>query len=146
MFGKKKKSVEESLDELDTNLKKSVHDLQNNLLSVKVEVDKISQGAESSTQRQLSDLKSEIATVKGLLLSRSQFPPVSKSSIVRPSIPAWQKSSISQDSDSDPERKSEELIEVGSGSGSSEHEQATKNSDSSLDVMQVFVLNLGLFV
>ncbi|EFA10352.2 peroxisomal membrane protein PEX14 [Tribolium castaneum] len=136
-FGKKKKSVEESIDELDKSFKQSVNDLKNNLLSVKVEVDKISQGAESSTQRQLSDLKSEIATVKGLLLSRNQFPPVSKSSVVRPSIPAWQKTSISQDSDpdSDPERKAEELMEVGSGSGSSEHEHAAKNSDSSLDII-----------
>jgi hypothetical protein len=51
-------------------MKESVNELQNNLTSVKVEVDKINQGAESNTQRQLSDLKSEIATVKGLLLSR----------------------------------------------------------------------------
>ncbi|XP_068899499.1 peroxisomal membrane protein PEX14 isoform X2 [Tenebrio molitor] len=136
LFGKKKKSIEESLEDLDKNMKESVNELQNNLTSVKVEVDKINQGAESNTQRQLSDLKSEIATVKGLLLSRNQFPPVSKSSVVRPSIPAWQKTSISQDSDadSDPDRKAEDLLEVGSGSGS-EHEHNTKNSDSSLDIM-----------
>ncbi|KAJ3643199.1 hypothetical protein Zmor_025923 [Zophobas morio] len=137
LFGKKKKSIEDSIDELDKNMKQSVSDLQSSLSSVKVEVDKISSGADSNTQRQLSDLKSEIATVKGLLLSRNQFPPVSKSSVVRPSIPAWQKTSISQDSDgdSDPERKAEDLLEVGSGSGSSEHEHNAKNSDSSLDII-----------
>lgn len=128
MFGKKK-SIEDTIEDLDKNVRKSVNELQTNLTSVKVEVDKLGQ-----SQGQLSDLKLDMATVKGLLLNRNQFPSVSKAAVIRQSIPEWQKISISQDSDSDPERKGEDLLEVGSGSGS-EPDHNAKNSDSSLDIM-----------
>lgn len=51
-------------------MKESVKNLQENLECVKIEVDKINQSSDLNTSRQLSDIKSDIATVKGLLLSR----------------------------------------------------------------------------
>lgn len=51
-------------------MKQSVTELQNSLTSVKVDVERTSQQAELYVKSQLSDLQSEIATVKGLLLSR----------------------------------------------------------------------------
>lgn len=55
--------------------------------------------------------------------------------MVPPSIPAWQMSSDPQESEVEPDPKSEELMEVGSGSGSSEPDHATHKSDSSLEIM-----------
>lgn len=68
-----------------------------------------------------------------LLVYRKQFPSVANSPVVPPSIPAWQLASASQEVEQDP--KSEELMEIGSGSTSSEPEQGAKNSDSSLEIM-----------
>lgn len=71
MFGgKKKKSVEEALEDLNKSVDSSIGQLKENLDSVKVEVEKINRISESSTNRQLQNLQSEISTVKGLLLSR----------------------------------------------------------------------------
>ncbi|XP_017780009.1 PREDICTED: peroxisomal membrane protein PEX14 isoform X2 [Nicrophorus vespilloides] len=136
LFGRKK-SVEETVEELNKTVTASVGELKDGLASVKVEVDRIGQGTETSTQRQLQNLQSEISTVKGLLLSRNcfnrkNFPSVSNSPVVPPSIPAWQMSSV-QEPDTD--GKGEELLEIGSGSGSSDPEHATKTSDSSLEIM-----------
>ncbi|KAF5282337.1 hypothetical protein FQR65_LT14326 [Abscondita terminalis] len=135
LFGDdKKKSVEEQLDELNKTVNTSITDLKEYLYDVKIEVDKITEGGELTMQKQLHDLKSEISTVKGLLLSRKQFPSVSNSSVVPPSIPAWQLSSVTPDPDTI-DAKSDDLMEIGSGSSSSEHEQGTKNSESSLEIM-----------
>lgn len=133
-------------------------ELKENLQSVKIEVEKLSNSSETSTHRQLQTLQSEISTVKGLLLSRcefktyikinetyrfkymsfmflinkffrKQFPAVSSNPIVPQSIPAWQLSSVQTEGD----QKGEDLLEI--ASGSSDPEQATKNSDSSLEIM-----------
>lgn len=134
--GKKKKNLDEQMNDLSNSVSLSISDLKNSVNDVKIEVDKISQGGESSMQRQLHDLKSEISTVKGLLLSRKQFPSVSNNSVVPPSIPAWQLSSVPPDPDPDTiDAKSDDLMEIGSGSSSSEHEHATKNSESSLEIV-----------
>lgn len=71
---------------------------------------------------------------------RKQFPPVSSNSpVVPPSIPAWQLASAAQESDHDQDQdhdqKAEDLLEMGSGSGSSEPEHLTQKSDSSLEIM-----------
>lgn len=58
---------------------------------------------------------------------------MSNNPVVPPSIPAWQLSSVQHDQDGD--GKAEDLMEIGSGSGSSETEVVTKNSDSSLEIM-----------
>lgn len=66
---------------------------------------------------------------------RKQFPSVSNAPVVPPSIPAWQMSSVQPETETDADPKSEELMEIGSGSGSSDPEHATKTSDSSLEIM-----------
>ncbi|KAJ8964944.1 hypothetical protein NQ314_004499 [Rhamnusium bicolor] len=136
---KKKKSVEESVEDLDENIKSSLEDLKDSLRSVKIEVERISHGSENNTNRQLVELKSEVASVKGLLLGRKQFPSVANSPVVPPSIPAWQMSSVSPDNnddhDGEVDETKEDLLEVGSGSGSSEPEHGMKTSESSLEIM-----------
>ncbi|KAI4461606.1 peroxisomal membrane protein pex14 [Holotrichia oblita] len=127
------KTVEEAVEDLSKTVDSCVVELKDGLANVKSEVDKISQISESNTQRQLQNMQSDVSTIKGLLLSRKQFPSVSNSPVVPPSIPAWQLASVPQDVEQD--GKSEELIEIGSGSTSSEPEQGAKNSDSSLEIM-----------
>ncbi|XP_018321116.1 peroxisomal membrane protein PEX14 isoform X2 [Agrilus planipennis] len=133
LFGKKK-NVEERIDELNKTVINSVGEVKSDLTTVKIEIERLNQNTESGLQRELVDLKSEIATVKGLLLSRKQFPPVSHSPVVPPSIPAWQMSSVQGDPNDVNDNKSEDLMEMGSGSGS-EPEHDTKKSDSSLEIM-----------
>ncbi|XP_022918730.1 peroxisomal membrane protein PEX14 [Onthophagus taurus] len=138
LFGDKKKTIEETVEDLSKQVNSCVIDLKEGLASVKTEVDKINQISESNTQRQLQQLQSDVATVKGLLLSRKQFPSVANSPVVPPSIPAWQLGSVStqeEQADQDPKSDGSELIELGSGSTPSEPEQETKNSDSSLEIM-----------
>ncbi|XP_065173607.1 peroxisomal membrane protein PEX14 isoform X2 [Atheta coriaria] len=135
LFGIRKKSVEDSIEDLSKSVSESVTELKDSLQSVKVEVDRISQSGESHVQRQLEVLQGDIATVKGLLLSRKQFPSVSNSPVVPQSIPAWQLSSVQDEAEADPDPKSEELMDMCSGSGSSDPEHATKTSDSSLEIM-----------
>lgn len=68
------------------------------------------------------------------VLFRKQFPAVSSNSpVVPPSIPAWQLASASQEHEQDDQK--EDLMEIGSGSGSSEPEHTTNKSDSSLEIM-----------
>lgn len=70
---------------------------------------------------------------------RKQFPSIS--TVVPPSIPAWQLTSAQQthndqDGNNDNDcNKTEDLLDSGSGSGSSETDVVTKNSDSSLEIM-----------
>ncbi|KAG5894364.1 hypothetical protein JTB14_031924 [Gonioctena quinquepunctata] len=138
LFGKKKKSVEESIEDLEKNVKSSVDELKGDLQSVKVEVERISQSNENNTSRQLTELKSEITSVKGLLLGRKQFPSVANIPVVPPSIPAWQMSSVSPDNNDEGDgevRKEDLLEELGSGSGSSEQEHGMKTSESSLEII-----------
>ncbi|XP_056637041.1 peroxisomal membrane protein PEX14 isoform X1 [Diorhabda sublineata] len=132
LFGKKKKSIEESIEELDNNIKSSVSDLKEDLHSVKVELDKVSDNSDNQMTRQLSELKLEIASVKGLLLGRKQFPSVANTPVIPPSIPAWQMSSVPPDGQDD-HKEEEEEEEL--GSGSSEPEHGMKTSESSLEII-----------
>lgn len=63
---------------------------------------------------------------------RKQFPSVSNTPVVPPSIPAWQLSSVNPDQE---EPKEDLLEDLGSGSGSSEPEHGMKTSESSLEIM-----------
>lgn len=137
LFGTKKKSIEDKIDDLEKNVEYSISDIKSSLGEVKTEVDKISLNSENELTSQLKELKSEIATVKGLLLTRKQFPSVSNTPVVPPSIPAWQMSSVLQENEAEGENEEnkEELLEVGSGSGSSEPEHGMKTSESSLEII-----------
>lgn len=143
-------------------MKKSVAELKADLENVKVEVHKISKNSDWNNERNLSDIKSDISTVKGLLLGRlvhlhsshwrrikknifrKQFPSVSNSPVVPPSIPAWQMSSVADASDGDNDHKTEDIEEIGSGSGSSEPEHYTKTSESSLEILWVGNLQISI--
>jgi len=137
LFGSKKKSIEDKIDKLEKNVESSISDIKSSLIEVKTEVDKINFSAENEMASQLKELKSEIGTVKGLLLTRKQFPSVANTPVVPPSIPAWQMSSVHQaaEQEGENEENKEELLEVGSGSGSSEPEHGMKTSESSLEIM-----------
>ncbi|XP_076266355.1 peroxisomal biogenesis factor 14 isoform X1 [Rhynchophorus ferrugineus] len=137
LFGRKKKSVEDKIDKLEENVEKSISDIRSSIGDVKSELDKICYTSENEVVSQIKELQSEVATVKGLLLTRKQFPSVANSPVVPPSIPAWQMSSVHQqhEQEGDSEENKEELLEIASGSGSSEHEHGMKTSESSLEII-----------
>ncbi|XP_019773151.1 peroxisomal membrane protein PEX14 isoform X2 [Dendroctonus ponderosae] len=136
LFGKKRKSIEDKLDDLEQNVGGSMRDLQSSIVDVKTEVDRIYFTSEKELLSELKDLKSEVGTLKGLLLTRKQFPSVS-APVVPPSIPAWQMSSVHPENEAecDNEDSKEEMLEVGSGSGCSEPEHGMKTSESSLEII-----------
>lgn len=70
LFGTKRKSVEDKLDDLEKNVGDSMRVLQSSLGDVKTEVDRINYNSENEVVSELRNLKSEIASVKGLLLTR----------------------------------------------------------------------------
>ncbi|XP_039753480.1 peroxisomal membrane protein PEX14 isoform X2 [Pararge aegeria] len=94
---------------------------------------------QTAMRTQLDSLKDDIASVKGIMLNRNQFPAL-KTRTEPPSIPAWQRQSEEATSTEvaeekkKPHRSRSQRSESG-GSNSSEGEQATKNSDSSLEIM-----------
>lgn len=69
MFGKKKKSIEEAVEELDANVKTSVEKIQTELENVKLEVYRYSTDMDNNS-RLFDEIKTELSSVKGLLLNR----------------------------------------------------------------------------
>ncbi|XP_055857444.1 peroxisomal membrane protein PEX14 [Episyrphus balteatus] len=129
LFGKKKKkSVEETLTEFDQKVETQMRDVNRDLNQIKEQLTQNITTQNSTIQREFSNFKSDLEAIKGLLLNRKQF--ANPIPTVPPSIPAWQLTShrLSQ---SDNEKNDD----AGSGSGSSETEVVTKNSDSSLEIM-----------
>ncbi|XP_063624669.1 peroxisomal membrane protein PEX14 isoform X1 [Cydia splendana] len=128
----KRKTTTECLEEV----RKSLDILNTSMTSLRGEMQA---SAQSSLRTQLDGLKADIASVKGILLNRNQFPSV-KTRSEPPSIPAWQRQSEEATStevaveDKKPHRSRSQRSESG-GSNSSEGEQATKNSDSSLEII-----------
>lgn len=70
LFGQKRKSIEDKLDDLEQNVGGSMRDLQSSIVDVKTEVDRIYFTSENELLSELKDLKSEVGTLKGLLLTR----------------------------------------------------------------------------
>ncbi|XP_055906298.1 peroxisomal membrane protein PEX14 [Eupeodes corollae] len=129
LFGrKKKKSVEETLNEFDQKVETQMRDVNRDLVQIKEQLTQNTTTQNAIIQREFSNFKSDLEAIKGLLLNRKQF--ANPIPTVPPSIPAWQLTShrLSQ---SDNEKNDD----AGSGSGSSETEVVTKNSDSSLEIM-----------
>lgn len=125
-----KKTVEESLKELESNMERRMDELNAELLKVREDINKTS----------FQNIKSDLDAIKGLLLNKKQF----ASPIVPPSIPAWQlaaaaSSQLAGDQEEHHRRGAvddkDAHDDTGSGSGSSETEIVTKNSDSSLEIM-----------
>lgn len=89
-----------------------------------------------SINREIQSFKTDLDSIKGLLLNRKQFANPNLP-IVPPSIPAWQLSSqqVQQSNQDDGDHEHDKNDDAESGSGSSETEVVTKNSDSSLEIM-----------
>lgn len=125
-----KKTVDDSLKELEANMSRRMDELNAELCRVREEINKTS----------FQNIKSDLDAIKGLLLNKKQF----ASPIVPPSIPAWQLAASShhqlvgaegsRDGVNGAEDK-DAHDDNDTGSGSSETEIVTKNSDSSLEIM-----------
>lgn len=87
LFRKKEKSLGEKVDEMNRNLTILVTDLSTAIQNLSETVSALR--ARQTEKSEMKELKSEVASLKALLLGRRQFPapPVIVSS---PSIPAWQ--------------------------------------------------------
>lgn len=124
-------------------LQRSMDTVVRELLAVRTELDT------RTLHSQIDGLKADIASVKGILLNRNQFPALT-SRAEPPSIPAWQRQSEQASSQTPDDAKTAEEVERGrpagaartrsqrsesGGSNSSEGEAATKNSDSSLEII-----------
>lgn len=115
------KSFDESLKELETNMERRMDELSAELIRVREEINKTS----------FQNIKSDLDAIKGLLLNKKQF----ASPIVPPSIPAWQLAAASSQLAEEESGNHGGEDKDDTGSGSSETEIVTKNSDSSLEIM-----------
>lgn len=135
--GKKKKSLDDTLTDIDKKVDTRISEVKTELTQVKESLAREQRDQTQQFMREFNQFKSDLEAIKGLLLNRKQFPSPLVASVGAPSIPAWQLSSSSphrilRNSQSD---DNENANDTGSGSGSSETEVVTKNSDSSLEIM-----------
>lgn len=132
--GKKKKSIDERITDLNQSVEVKIDSINFELIKIKDELARVNQ-AQFAT-KELTNLKSDLVSIKGLLLNRKQFASPSLP-MMPPSIPAWQLQSQSQErpptSEGDPDKNDDN--DTGSGSGSSENDAVLKNSDSSLEII-----------
>lgn len=73
--GKKPKTLESSITNLNKSLENSIADLKNDMQKVQCELERVAimQNEQHSSSKLLGELKSEMATVKGILLSRQDW-------------------------------------------------------------------------
>lgn len=133
---KKKKPVDEQLSDLSRTVEGKIDKLSGELVKIKDELTRVNQA--QSAAKELAAFKTDLDSIKGLLLNRKQFASPNLP-IVPPSIPAWQLQSQSQQEERTPNSEGEpdkiDDNDTGSGSGSSENDVVLKNSDSSLEIM-----------
>ena len=92
LFGTRpKKTLEETVDEMNTNLTRLVGDVATAVQNLNETLTAMRNKDEKKSD--MKELKSEIASLKALLLSRRQFPP--PPTVSAPSIPSWQLGSSS---------------------------------------------------
>ncbi|XP_038121078.1 peroxisomal membrane protein PEX14 isoform X1 [Culex quinquefasciatus] len=133
---KKKKPVDEQLADLSRTVEGKIDKLSGELVKIKDELTRVNQA--QSAAKELAAFKTDLDSIKGLLLNRKQFASPNLP-IVPPSIPAWQLQSQSQQEERTPNSEGEpdkiDDNDTGSGSGSSENDVVLKNSDSSLEII-----------
>lgn len=133
---KKKKPVDEQLSDLSRTVEGKIDKLSGELVKIKDELTRVNQA--QSAAKELAAFKTDLDSIKGLLLNRKQFASPNLP-IVPPSIPAWQLQSQSQQEERTPNSEGEpdkiDDNDTGSGSGSSENDVVLKNSDSSLEII-----------
>ncbi|XP_031783434.1 peroxisomal membrane protein PEX14 [Nasonia vitripennis] len=118
LFGRKKKDPpKDPVVELDKNIQQ----VKDSINQVKNDVQQLTQNQmlDPSVPQLVQELKSDLASLKSLLLSRKQFPSAPAS------IPSWQLEASSQGQ----EKVNEHEDDAGSGS-------STNNSDSSLEMIR----------
>ncbi|XP_053953766.1 peroxisomal membrane protein PEX14 [Anastrepha ludens] len=135
IFGKKKKPVEDALEDIDKKVDSRLDEVTVELSRIKEQLQDQQREQRQRLNQEFNIFRSDLDAIKGLLLNRKQFAvPLAAGP---PSIPAWQLAAtphhhhtrLSQSDDN------EKVDDAGSGSGSSETEVVTKNSDSSLEMM-----------
>lgn len=131
---KKKKPVEEQISELSKTVEGKIDKVSFELIKIKDELSRVNQT--QSAAKDLANFKSDLDSIKGLLLNRKQFASPNLP-IVPPSIPAWQLQSQNQERTPNSEGEPDKIDDndTGSGSGSSENDVVLKNSDSSLEII-----------
>uniref|UniRef100_A0A1B0GCN6 Peroxisomal membrane protein PEX14 n=2 Tax=Glossina morsitans morsitans TaxID=37546 RepID=A0A1B0GCN6_GLOMM len=142
LFGKskKKRTADETLSDINMKIDVRISEVRTELNQVKETIAREQRDQTQKFMREFNNFKTDLEAIKGLLLNRKQFAaPLNIATLGTPSIPTWQLSSSSPhhsrhhiNSQSDDNEKADD---VGSGSGSSETEVVTKNSDSSLEIM-----------
>ncbi|XP_015111991.1 peroxisomal membrane protein PEX14 isoform X1 [Diachasma alloeum] len=121
LFGRKKDSIKDTVEDLDKTVKDSLKEMNESISKVESSVKRMTQhqAPDPTIPHLVQELKQDLASLKGLLLSRKQFPSAP------PSIPPWQLEASTQSRDKAAEREDD------AGSGSS-----TNNSDSSLEMIR----------
>ncbi|XP_011314791.1 peroxisomal membrane protein PEX14 isoform X2 [Fopius arisanus] len=121
LFGRKKDSIKDTVEDLDKTVKDSLREMKESISKVESSVKKMSQHQtpDATIPHLVQELKQDLASLKGLLLSRKQFPSAPLF------IPPWQLEASTQSREKAAEREDD------GGSGSS-----TNNSDSSLEMIR----------
>ncbi|XP_043271386.1 peroxisomal membrane protein PEX14 [Venturia canescens] len=119
---KKKDTIQDSVTELDKTIQNTMKEMKQSITQIEASVKQVSQrqSADSCIPILVQELKQDLASLKGLLLARKQFPSAPQS------IPAWQLDTSSQ---SHQGKSTEREDDAGSGS-------STNNSDSSLEMIR----------
>lgn len=109
------------IESCDSTLTKSVIEMKDSIIKIEASVNKLMHNnlPDPSISHLVQELKQDLASLKGLLLSRKQFPSAP------PSIPPWQLETPSQSREKATDREDD------AASGSS-----TNNSDSSLEMIR----------
>ncbi|XP_055603077.1 peroxisomal membrane protein PEX14 isoform X2 [Uranotaenia lowii] len=133
--GKKPKPVHEQLADLNRTVEVKIDSLSSELSKIKEDLNRLNQT--QNTVKEMGNFKSDLDSIKGLLLNRKQFASPNLP-VMPPSIPAWQLQAAQgqqRTPTSEGETDKNDDNDTGSGSGSSENDVVLKNSDSSLEIM-----------
>lgn len=137
-FGKKKKkTLEDSILDLEKSLTGKVKSVQDDVKKTSIEIGHLSNLVQNTdtTSRHVQDLKAEFSSLKSMLLSGSQFP-VPKQSPSATIIPSWQMPP-KEEGGTDVQSKTEGVSDEACGSGSSDPEMINNNgSDSSMELIR----------
>ncbi|XP_047110451.1 uncharacterized protein LOC124787676 isoform X2 [Schistocerca piceifrons] len=138
-FGKKKKkSLEDSIVDLEKSLTGKVKSVQDDVKKTSIEIGHLSNLVQNAdtTSRHIQDLKAEFSSLKSVLLSGSQFPVPKQTPLVSTAIPSWQMPQ-KEEGGTGVQSKTEGVSDEACGSGSSDPEMINNNgSDSSMELIR----------
>lgn len=138
-FGKKKKkTLEDSILDLEKSLTGKVKSVQDDVKKTSIEIGHLSSLVQNAdtTSRHIQDLKAEFSSLKSMLLSGSQFPVPRQTPLVSAAIPSWQMPQ-KEEGGASVQTKTEGVSDEACGSGSSDPEMINNNgSDSSMELIR----------